>query len=207
MMPLWMETWLQGLMRFFTTGDEVMWALLVLAILLWFGLGYRLAVLLPPSRQQLRQRLQGLMAQPPKASTNRASKPLLTALAVWRQRPRHLRAQLDQAFARWEAETQHYHRVIGAIVIAAPLTGLLGTVVGMVDTFDAIAASEAISYGSGIAAGISKALLATQIGLAVAIPGLIINSLLERKAQKIRGEIEQVKDYLCATQPTEFAAC
>jgi len=76
--------------------------------------------------------------------------------------------------------------------------GLLGTVNGMVETFDALADQRMISQSGSIAAGISKALFATQLGLAVAIPGLFVNGALERRARETRRELEQIKNILCA---------
>ena len=79
----------------------------------------------------------------------------------------------------------------------APLLGLLGTVTGMISTFDIIT-----EFGTGdpklLSSGISIALVTTEVGLAVAIPGLIIGSLLDRRALHLRTELAQVKDLLCA---------
>jgi len=67
-----------------------------------------------------------------------------------------------------------------AWISVAPLLGLLGTVVGMVDTFDVIN-----TFGIGnphlMAQGISKALLTTQAGLTVAFPALIFQLFLANR--------------------------
>ena len=66
-------------------------------------------------------------------------------------------------------------------VSAAPLVGLLGTVMGMLETFSALS-----SGGGGdqtmvkIAAGISEALITTETGLVIALPGLFFQYLLVR---------------------------
>lgn len=72
-------------------------------------------------------------------------------------------------------------RVMRVCVTAAPLVGLLGTVTGMLDTFGALAS------GSGgektmemIAAGISEALITTETGLVIALPGLFFQYQLTR---------------------------
>ncbi len=73
--------------------------------------------------------------------------------------------------------------VLAVLVAVAPLLGLLGTVVGMIDTFNAIAAfSNANS--SALAQGISKALITTQAGLAAAIPGTLAYAHLSSIAEK-----------------------
>jgi biopolymer transport protein ExbB len=75
-------------------------------------------------------------------------------------------------------------RVMKVCIGAAPLVGLLGTVTGMLVTFDAL------STGSGgdktmsmIAAGISEALITTETGLVIALPGLFFHFFLSRKSQ------------------------
>ncbi|BCS87636.1 MotA/TolQ/ExbB proton channel family protein [Pseudodesulfovibrio sediminis] len=81
---------------------------------------------------------------------------------------------------------------IGTILIlsaVAPLLGLLGTVTGMITTFDVIS-----QFGTGnaraLASGISKALITTQSGLVVAVPGLILGGLLFRRGEKLKARME-----------------
>jgi biopolymer transport protein ExbB len=68
---------------------------------------------------------------------------------------------------------------LNVLVIAAPLFGLLGTVLGMLLTFKAIGVGGS-SASETIAKGISEALVATQTGMMVAIPGLILASIVKR---------------------------
>jgi biopolymer transport protein ExbB len=71
----------------------------------------------------------------------------------------------------------------------APLLGLLGTVSGMITTFDVIA-----GFGTGnaraMASGISEALITTQTGLVVAVPGLIIGNLLRRRVETMKNRMD-----------------
>jgi biopolymer transport protein ExbB len=73
---------------------------------------------------------------------------------------------------------------------AAPLLGLLGTVTGMIQTFKLITV-----FGTGdaksLSSGISEALITTEFGLYVAIPALIAQALLSRKAKGTLSEMEQ----------------
>jgi len=64
-------------------------------------------------------------------------------------------------------------RLFNGISTISPLLGLLGTVVGMIRAFDAIATADAMGRPELLAAGISQALLTTAAGLSVAIPALI----------------------------------
>jgi len=84
-------------------------------------------------------------------------------------------------------------RYIGTILVlagAAPLLGLLGTVSGMITTFDVIAV-----FGTGnaraMAGGISIALITTQAGLVVAVPGLVLGALLHRRAEAIKEQMHR----------------
>lgn len=78
---------------------------------------------------------------------------------------------------------------IAICAASAPLLGLLGTVTGIIDTFKAIEV-----HGTGdvkkLSAGISTALITTELGLIVAIPSLILHAFLSRKARAIIGSME-----------------
>lgn len=60
------------------------------------------------------------------------------------------------------------------LVTAAPLMGLLGTVMGMLKTFDGISLSAGASTADLVAGGIAEALITTETGLVIAIPGYIL---------------------------------
>jgi biopolymer transport protein ExbB len=81
--------------------------------------------------------------------------------------------------------------VIAVLAGIAPLLGLLGTVIGMIETFDVISL-----FGTGnakaLAGGISVALITTQSGLLVAIPGLLLSALLARKASALGRSLDQI---------------
>jgi Biopolymer transport proteins len=73
---------------------------------------------------------------------------------------------------------------------AAPLLGLLGTVTGMISTFNLITIFGTGDAGN-LASGISQALVTTELGLIVAIPSLILHGLLARLARQKIGDMEQ----------------
>ena len=79
---------------------------------------------------------------------------------------------------------------IALTAAAAPLLGLLGTVTGMIKTFNLITI-----FGTGdaksLSSGISEALVTTELGLIVAIPALILHGILVRMARKKIGDMEQ----------------
>jgi len=68
---------------------------------------------------------------------------------------------------------RRYLRLINGVATVTPLLGLLGTVVGMIRAFNAIATADAMGRPELLATGISQALLTTAAGLSIAIPALI----------------------------------
>lgn len=97
------------------------------------------------------------------------------------------------ASERMVQEAMRIERFETAIMVSAavaPLLGLLGTVTGMISTFDVITI-----YGTGdpklLAGGISEALITTELGLIVAIPTLLAGNLLGSWTESIRGSMER----------------
>ena len=88
-----------------------------------------------------------------------------------------LRANLDGAGRQAAAKLQRYLGALATIASAAPLLGLLGTVIGMIEIFGSQGADGGLVPGGGnpaqLAHGISIALYNTAFGLIVAIPALI----------------------------------
>jgi len=80
--------------------------------------------------------------------------------------------------------------IIAVLAAVAPLLGLLGTVTGMVRTFDVISV-----FGTGnaseLAGGLSQALVTTQSGLLIAIPGLMFGALLSRRARRLDHQLTE----------------
>ena len=98
---------------------------------------------------------------------------------------------LDLCAMRQRPLLRRYLAVIAALAAVAPLFGLLGTVTGMVTTFDVIA-----FFGTGnakaMAGGISEALITTQSGLLVAIPGLFMSAFLMRRATRLEERLVEM---------------
>ena len=78
---------------------------------------------------------------------------------------------------------------LATIVGGAPLLGLLGTVLGMIQIFGVVATAGS-GLAEGLAAGIAQALITTAAGLIIAIPALFTHSYLEARAVGILTEVE-----------------
>lgn len=95
-----------------------------------------------------------------------------------------LEARLDEAVLRELPAIERGQSIIKLLAGIAPLMGLLGTVTGMIATFQAITA-----FGSGdaklMAAGISQALITTVLGLVVAVPLLLLHSWVASRSREL----------------------
>jgi biopolymer transport protein ExbB len=85
---------------------------------------------------------------------------------------------------------ERYLTILGTIARIAVLLGLLGTVMGMIRTFNAIAA---LGYGhpEALASGISEALVATATGLVIAIPTLVLYNFFTSRVDSLVIEMEK----------------
>ncbi len=115
---------------------------------------------------------------------------LETTLSTRQTDPENLEALLDEAILREIPPLERGQALVKLITAVAPLLGLLGTVTGMIQTFQAISL-----FGTGdpklMASGISQALVTTLLGLSVAIPLLFLHSLLVNRSRTIIQILEE----------------
>lgn len=101
-----------------------------------------------------------------------------------------LELKLDEAILRETPKLERFLTLIKLISAVAPLLGLLGTVTGMIATFQAITL-----FGTGdpklMAGGISQALVTTVLGLTVAIPMLLLHSVVAGMSRRIIHILEE----------------
>lgn len=83
---------------------------------------------------------------------------------------------------------------MNVMVSAAPLLGLLGTVLGMIHTFDAIALGGS-ELTEAMASGISEALITTEVGLLIAIPGFFIAHVIKRKQHEYEAFLGKLESF------------
>ncbi len=80
-----------------------------------------------------------------------------------------------------------------SLVGAAPLMGLLGTVIGMLTTFQGIATSGGNQTVDMVSKGISTALITTQTGLMIALPGLFLSMIIRRKTRSTEDALNRME--------------
>ena len=97
---------------------------------------------------------------------------------------------LQEAILKELPRLERFLPFLGMLGAVAPLLGLLGTVTGMIDTFEVIHIA-----GTGdprmMSGGISVALITTMLGLAVAIPIMLLHTVLNRQVEHIIGDMEE----------------
>ncbi|MFQ5779305.1 MAG: MotA/TolQ/ExbB proton channel family protein [Nitrospiria bacterium] len=158
---------------FLEMGGPVLWGILLLSTLLWVLILERYWFLWVTHRSVLRHRITEWQSRRDKDS--------------W-----YARRIREGMISETASALQHSLFLIKTLTGALPLLGLLGTVTGMIQTFDVMTL-----FGTGnvrgMAGGISEALITTMAGLVTALSGLYFSVDLERRAAV---ETERASDLL-----------
>ncbi|MCO1335718.1 MotA/TolQ/ExbB proton channel family protein [Microbulbifer sp. OS29] len=124
----------------------------------------------------------------------RDSSPLGRIFASGLSNSRHgrevMKDSIEETASQVVHELEHYLGALGTIAAVAPLIGLLGTVLGMIQVFNAIML-EGTGNAGVLAGGISQALITTAAGLACAIPALMAHRYFQRRVDTIVVAMEQ----------------
>jgi biopolymer transport protein ExbB len=151
--------WLGDLL---SLGGEILVLILLMAFLMWSLLCERIYYLYVLYPQQLHRAIRLWQARDDKYSWY--------ALQYREHLRQRINSDLNRGFP-----------LIGTIIKICPLLGLLGTVAGMLEVFDALAMTGTNNPRS-MAAGVSKATVSTLAGMVVAIFGLLGSKFIERRA-------------------------
>lgn len=150
-------------LTFLSNGGAVMWAILVVSLSMWTLIAERYLFFW--------KRLPGLRADVMERLRSRRD-----------ERPEAMRQYGRSLLAGYRALMQQHLLPIQTMTAMLPLLGLLGTVTGMIKTFDVITV-----FGTGnvrgMASGISEALLTTMAGLVTALSGLVFSADLDTRAR------------------------
>ena len=111
-----------------------------------------------------------------------------------------MKERLEEVGRREAAELERFSAVLGTVASIAPLLGLLGTVWGMILTFEVIQ-SQGMGVVANLAGGISQALISTMAGLSVGIPALVAHRWVLARADRLILGLEDhgamMLDHLC----------
>ncbi|MBN2340173.1 MAG: MotA/TolQ/ExbB proton channel family protein [Deltaproteobacteria bacterium] len=190
--------YVEQLTDYLASGGFVMIPLVVLAMVLWFGLGFRLYTLRRGTTKTVRRVIERQRSKSKKEVRGIIPRAVRLALSELKPGVPDIKNRLRGAMAVFDVEMERYSILTKAIVAIAPLLGLLGTVSGMIETFDSLGDMSLFAQSGGIAGGISLALFTTQMGLAVAIPGLLIGRILDQRQHGLQMEIQKIKDIVAS---------
>ncbi|MDD2557995.1 MAG: MotA/TolQ/ExbB proton channel family protein [Desulfuromonas sp.] len=192
--------YLRSALEYIQTGGVVMWPLLLVSLLLWGSIIYRLLILKQLYRNNITSTEACLCVQQGVTEISAAYQGIAALLlrgflSVRSGNPHLDRHLLDEAAMQVRATLRQGLELIGVLAAVAPLLGLLGTVLGMIGTFDCIAV-----FGTGnaraLAGGISEALVTTQTGLIIAIPGLFMRNFIQRRAEGLERRLNTLTQQL-----------
>jgi biopolymer transport protein ExbB len=191
------------MIEIFLKGGPVMWPLLLTSIVtlgvvidrLWFIFQERRSrqpEVVDNILQLLEAGLTDNAAEAGNGSTDFVARTLTYALA-------HRDTSLSQAILRVASiELKRFSRGLPAldtVITLAPLLGLLGTVTGMIHSFNLLGNTE-LSAPTAITGGIAQALIATAFGLGIAITALLPFNYLNARQEEARHEIEDATSQL-----------
>jgi len=181
-------------------GALIMYPLFILVFVLWYALGYRYHTIKRGTKKSPRVLVRKFASGKRTEPRGFIDAAVVDALKIKEEstEPKQLRKLIDDAFYWYRKDLTRYKNLVKTVVVIAPLIGLLGTVIGMIETFDSLASMTLFSQSGGIAGGISQALFTTQLGLVVAVPGLVIGRLLDKKASNMELDLDQITDILCS---------
>ena len=102
-----------------------------------------------------------------------------------------VQARIDEVLMREQSRLEARVEFLAMLGNVATLLGLLGTIVGMIKSFSAISQADAVTKSTLLAHGVSEAMHATAYGLIVAIPALVLYTILQSRITKISEDMTQ----------------
>lgn len=126
---------------------------------------------------------------------NPITRPLGKGLTAYKEDPKHTEDALREAMLDEVPALEAYVGWLGIIAGVAPLLGLFGTVIGIINAFIELAAGGAVSDPSSfslLADGIYKALITTAAGLFVGIPALVMYEYFRMKIGDLMRDMDRV---------------
>lgn len=201
-----MSTIWTALTSLLDAGGFVMPWLVAGAFALWGTIGWRAFALLAPGRSgTVVDLLAAAYRQPVSESAwSIRDQAIARVVAIARNRSCPPRAVMEQALLDLHERLGGGRVLVRTIVVLAPLAGLLGTVTGMIETFRSLADMALFTQGGGIAGGIAEALLTTQMGLAVSVPGLVVGRALDRKEARLHDDLDLMTELICSRPLSEI---
>lgn len=125
------------------------------------------------------------------------SRVMLAGIVNYEKPESELKEILEEAGRQEIPKIRSYLPALGTIASVAPLLGLLGTVIGMIEVFSTISQESSVNPGK-LAGGISQALITTAFGMVIAMPTLAAYNYFIAKVQTLAIEMEKTSLNLVA---------
>lgn len=186
--------------QMFAVGGDIMWMLGIVALLLYSAafaaLGY-----VSRGNLNLKQsdRWTEWIHQPEKA-TGRMGEALRYVLHGPRLSVRIVSRRFDEVRLQVLSAVDRRLLVVNTLVAAAPLCGLLGTVTGILGMFSALASGGGKAGMAGVANGMQEALITTQTGLTIALPGLFIALIVKSRRDEMAASLVRLESLILTTR-------
>ena len=187
-----MEVSLQKIFEIWLSGGWVMVPLFLLSFLLYTQ-AFRLVISIMdtklPSNEEFAWR--EWVLEPEKAKGK--IKEIICYTQENTQSIEHVRMRFDEIRITQLATIQQQLKFVKCLVAAAPLLGLLGTVLGMLQTFLGISTSGGVETAAVVASGISEALVTTETGLTIALPALFMVMFIQRQTHQEEAKLARLE--------------
>lgn len=187
-----MEVSLQKIFEIWLSGGWVMVPLFLLSFLLYTQ-AFRLVISIMdtklPSNEEFAWR--EWILEPEKAKGK--IKEIICYTQENTQSIEYVRMRFDEIRITQLATIQQQLKFVKCLVAAAPLLGLLGTVLGMLQTFLGISTSGGVETAAVVASGISEALVTTETGLTIALPALFMVMFIQRQTHQEEAKLARLE--------------
>jgi len=124
-----------------------------------------------------------------------SSHPLIPAIKAGvlraNRREKEVERAMEKEMLKAIPNLQKRVAIMGLLANTATLTGLLGTIFGLITAFNSVAAASAAERQTALAAGISQAMYTTAFGISVAVPMLFFHHFLSKRMEQIIHQVEQ----------------
>jgi biopolymer transport protein ExbB len=201
-------------MELFVHGGWIMWPILLVSFVAVTAVVERTMFLIRENTRRQPERVEQMLEKVEhgdydaalgigEKSTDYVAQVLVYAIS-------HRDHSLTNAFTRAaNQELNRYQRgiaVLDTCITISPLLGLLGTVLGMMNTFGALGDGDIAANAGKITGGVGEALIATAAGLLIAIVGLLPYNILNSRVEEARHNITDAANALELTIKKEAAA-
>ena len=174
------------------SGGWVMYPLALLALLIYTN-GIELVIFLSKGNIQLGRDTEWLqLVYNPETAEGRAGE-IIRYTQENVTASKHVRNRFEEVRQSILHNVERRVVFLNTLVAAAPLMGLLGTVIGMLATFSGIARQGGGDTVDVVASGISEALITTQTGLVIALPGIFLVLVIRNRIHSIEAALARIE--------------